>query len=756
MPAGFHAGEWDGLDDRGNGVSESVYQLRVLYNDVQYQWGLIGDTSSTWNGPNNWDTQAEIPTDMAIGGSQAVASNGYAENRPNLSTFDVFHPQAPSSYLTSGTCSLFEHLATDGTRLYLANVGDGGPGAYGYVTAVDLSDANPYQFSQGHPLSSCDKRTTFSVIDAAPGTFSDPNAASELHIPTGIAVQSNGPILAVSHGHPVDPQDYANWVDENSISLFDKNSGAQRGTISINSPGRIAFEPGGDLWAITGTNVVRISSVGNLNSIVIRISSLSHPISLAVDPNTKELLVADGGSSQQVERFSPGGVLVGAYGQLGGYNDCDPNVSDDRLFLDSTAGPGYAPGFGDGSSAFIAVQSDGSFWVGDPGNARVLHISESGQFIEQISFLRYLYGVVVDRNNPTRVFGDMLEFAIDYDSPLQPGDPDPNSGGNDAWKLVRNWAVCIPSNYYPKFDGVQTFPNGRTYARIQNTDPAAEAEEGGQVREIVELPASGPLRISHQLMQDAPWQFYSFNRDGGISKWIFSTVQSVPIQSAIRRDLLGYDSAGWPLWGPPYQLASVSGSNKADPFGYQGWAQWSFPEPTTRGILATYQTAPSEAGNDRHVGGVQIGASDWLWKSAPGGNLQSPDGIGTFPDYDNYGGHDGISVWVEGSNIFQGYDGQFGSFSSQWFQWSEDGLFIGQFGHPASGYQSDGSLWDGAAGNIAMMATASYLGDVYLFNTDEGYHAGIHRWKVSNLQSLQELSGNAAIGDSVLLQPNGQ
>jgi len=111
---------------------------------------------------------------------------------------------------------------------------------------------------------------------------------------------------------------------------------------------------------------------------------------------------------------------------------------------------------------------------------------------------------------------------------------------------------------------------------------------------------------------------------------------------------------------------------------------------------------------------------------------------------------------VEGSNIFQGYDGQFGSFSSQWFQWSEDGLFIGQFGHPASGYQSDGSLWDGAAGNIAMMATASYLGDVYLFNTDEGYHAGIHRWKVSNLQSLQELSGNAAIGDSVLLQPNGQ
>lgn len=84
--------------------------------------------------------------------------------------------------------------------------------------------------------------------------------------------------------------------------------------------------------------------------------------------------------------------------------------------------------------------------------------------------------------------------------------------------------------------------------------------------------------------------------------------------------------------------------------------------------------------------------------------------------------------------------------------WSEDGLLIGQFGHPANGLAADGTLFPGAAGNIATMATVTDGGNIYLYNSDESYHPGIHRWTISGLDSIHEVTGSALLGGVVNLQ----
>ncbi len=83
----------------------------------------------------------------------------------------------------------------------------------------------------------------------------------------------------------------------------------------------------------------------------------------------------------------------------------------------------------------------------------------------------------------------------------------------------------------------------------------------------------------------------------------------------------------------------------------------------------------------------------------------------------------------------------------------DDGLLVGQFGHSAGSTEPDGSLYPGAAGNIQSMATATVKDSVYLYNSDEGYHPGIHQWRITGLDTIHEVSGTAAIGRTTSLTP---
>jgi hypothetical protein len=666
---------------------------------ITYNWGVIGDTSTSFINAKSWDTQSVLPVDMAIANGIAYTANAYSEGGKNASSFPLATPQQPTALNSAGYLDEDQFVTTDGVNVYYAQVGSGWPASVPYIMAWNIASNSYYLFPSG--------------VKPTNGTLV-PNVIDEGNLAGGIAAQTTGNILAVSH------------TAANQIVLFDKTTGATLQIESIPSPGRMAFEPDGSLWAISGMTVVNISGIGGSNKIVTTLTPLIAPLTVTVDPVTSNVLVADGGASQQVKTFSEAGVLLSTYGTLGGYTDCSPTVSKTRLWLDDTAGRGYA------KQTLLTVAPDSSFWVGDPGNARILHISATGTYLEEISFMRYLYYVAVDHTNPSRVFADALEFSVNYSVPLVPGD-----GGGGAWSLARNWAACVPPSYTGQFGfrfaQVQTFPNGLTYGLLYNYVAATNQA----YNELVQFPATGPLVRSGQFLSPTGWAFDFFDHSGNLVNWSMTTINSLPVQAAYSAPLTGYSATGLPQWGTAVLVASVPNAGATTtPNGYAGWGQTFPPIPTTGGYYPTYQTAISTPGQDKHLGAVLAGGTTWAWTGAPGAMLTAPDGLGTFTDVQPFGGHGGIAAASEGKYIIQGYDGQWGPYASQWFLYNETGTFLGQYGHgftlPAP---SDGSEYPFAAGNIWTMSTAMSTDGkcIYLINSDEGYHPGVHVTQFCNL-----------------------
>src|SRR5262249_47517225 len=153
---------------------------------------------------------------------------------------------------------------------------------------------------------------------------------------------------------------------------------------------------------------------GVLTSAGVTISSgINHVLDIAVSRDGAKLMVIDGGTSQQIKRFntSDGSVDAawassGTLGVLGGYAN-SPTVTDTKFMWQTTHW------FSNGGGC-IAVCQDGSFWVSDGGNYRNLHFSSgnSPTVIERFAYFPSFYSCRVCRNDPTRVFGDYLEFQI--------------------------------------------------------------------------------------------------------------------------------------------------------------------------------------------------------------------------------------------------------------------------------------------------------------------------------------------------------
>jgi hypothetical protein len=115
----------------------------------------------------------------------------------------------------------------------------------------------------------------------------------------------------------------------------------------------------------------------------------------------------------------------------------------------------------------VGVASDGSVWVVDRCNNRMLRFRPGGstaaQSDAQIAYLPAVYTATVDHGNPQRVFANFLEFEVERNAPLAAG---------KSWKLVRNWLIGLPAALrderavnggFGGFTSVETLANGRTY-----------------------------------------------------------------------------------------------------------------------------------------------------------------------------------------------------------------------------------------------------------------------------------------------------
>ncbi|MEP6747117.1 MAG: PA14 domain-containing protein [Bacteroidota bacterium] len=707
--AGSHTVNWDGTKDDGSLAPVSSYDIRVLSNNVKYNWdGVIGNTSDAVSGPTVQRFFERI-YGMAVSGTSAYFSTGYNEGSPSQAKFLTSNPQVKIDVLNSsgsgtGQSTLF--LTTDGTNVYY-----GGSDAFSsgnskwFVYGTKTADDGETSFSNGTNYSCVYGPTYHSAIDVIT------DASANI---SGMAVQKTGNYLFVSH------------KNLNRIDVLDKTTGALAQTLSFTAPGGLTVDNNNNLWIIYtlgGNRVVNkfsVQSNGTLSAATLNLPGLLDPLAMAVSPDGNTLVVADGSTSQQLKAFDDAsGSASWTFGQLGGYIT-DPNVTNDKFYFSDLSGGIH--------ETFIAFQPDGSFWVGDIGNYRTLHFAANRTYLDRMMFLRHNYSIAVDPNNPSRVFAEYLEFKIDYSKPL--------AANNGSWTLVKNWRAAVPAAYYQEFminilKFTTTLSNGRTYGLLQNLSTSKF--------EVVELPASGPIRFTGiatnaaiQILPDGSLGRYAIAGLNQLAYW-----QKFPLQ--------GFDGSNNPIWamnGGGDTLATMPKVGGTDPVD---WGSYPMAGAvTSSGIVVSFDKDVIMLGHGfgYHLGGIRAGDNKFLWQTAKSTNINY---AGEFPadggfDVGNTVQYPGGVALAIDRNIFWGYHGEFWKNSqvNKWNQVWDDGLFIGQFG--VTGPEVAGQIAAPMmAGNVfSANVVKDANGDVYLYHNDESHHSAMHRWKVTGLNTIQE------------------
>jgi hypothetical protein len=208
-----------------------------------------------------------------------------------------------------------------------------------------------------------------------------------------------------------------------------------------------------------------------------------------------------------------------------------------------------------------------------------------------------------------------------------------------------------------------------------------------------------------------------------------------------RKVLRGFDGLNNPTWESPIIFANTNVTNDDPDFG----GAYTMPiSITSTGVVISFSSNKPVNGKERyHLGGLQTGSSEWLWKTA----RSTHSGYqGAFPangDFDigngvEYAGNVALAI---DRNIFWGYNGEFWkqSQTNKWNHIYDNGLFVGQFGitgPEVAGVEGPAMM----AGNAFSPAMVKIGEDYYLYHNDESYHSGVHRWKITGLNTIQEQS----------------
>jgi hypothetical protein len=721
-PAGAIDVRWDGSDDDGLAVDRSTtYVARVLAHNVSYVWeGVIGNTSGEMTGAHVH--RALLPmSGMAIDAAgNAFFAVGYNELHSSMHRFQISDPQRPSELAHGDWLREFEHVATDGERVYFANIGHalkrGTARDPTFVIGLEVADGAEHRFAAGRleaPNSGGAGSRWESVIDYDRGDSDwdgrSPDAASAL------AVQRRGASLFVAH------------AGRNEIRIFDKAEGRRLGTISLELPRALAVARDDSLWVVCreagqwaaahyeqrgGDSWARVSSISQ---------SLSEPTAIAVSPTDGTVLIVDAGTDQ-LEAFGGDGAALWAFGRPQGYRERDPRVTNDRFWF--SGGPTY-----------VAFQPDGSFWVGDPGNLRNLHFSAQRRYLGQIMYLPETYASTVDPGNPTRVFVGYLEFEVDYRRPI-----------SDSWTLVRNWGAGAGHEYvgnwndpsfrtYAGLRSVVTVPDGRTLAVARRLTAPASSD-------LFELAKDGIRRAGH--LELGTRLYADGSQRGAIER--FGSLH------LYQRRFVGSDAQGNPVWEAPREVGGVPAIRPDDPYYHDvplvpGVNDATYPD-TASGVFISFVPGYSRG---FHLGGLLPGVQGWLWRASPtrtwrvdgDGNVVSADGAYE-PDR---GVHFPGSIAVTlGRHVIYGYHGEGwnGGEANQWLHFYDNGLFIGQFGVPQYPSRTKDDAPAGAAGNSFCPQLVQVNGRIYLWHNDENVHSGLHRWRIEGADKIKVLSAPIA------------
>lgn len=714
FPSNTYTYDWDGLDDQGYVAPKGKYTVKLIENDIKYKWeGIIGNTSDSLTGPTKWRGYG-LANGLVAVGSYVYVAQGYGEF---INSSYRFHISAPNTKLAAFTDNKTVQTAlavcSDSNYIYWAEWGHSTSTkekSAWIIHATTVSDNSPVKFSSG---------ITYSLLWSRPRSvigLQDEVIHPDAKAPTAMAVQRQGRFLFVSR------------KEGNRIDVYNKKTGAFVRSLTFSKPTGLSIDRSDNLWIITSDNLVskhKVQTDGKLSGSVLNIKGLSQPQTVCVSNDGSYILVADCGDSQQLKAFSNStGAKLWTLGSEGGYKNSS-EVTNFRYMFSDVNGIDFNKYF----IPTITFQNDGSFWFTDRLNRRMLHFDANRKYIDNIMFLGSPYYNTLVGGDPSRLIVNNLEFSIDYSKPLEKG-----------WALKRNYGYRVDAeNYEHHTRGIAyaaKFTNGRTYGlyRRRGYGPM------GNNFEIVELTESG-LRMTGILIEGVGMT--AMTDDGAIIQQTQRKYgQPVTIK---RKSVIGFDANGNPKYSAFASILETPDLTKKSPVH---WAQL-IPAITENGYFWFFDPSPKQEADGYHLGAVPIGGKEWFVQTSKGtGRNYAGDypTDGRFDDGNGVNAYAGSQVSASGKNVIWGYHGEFwrnGQVNKYSHYW-ENGLFLGQFGKTWNELGFGGNVHnirspEEFAGNaLSPVVVTGPDGNLYLYHGDESHHGGIHRWKISGLETINE------------------
>jgi hypothetical protein len=735
---------WDGELEDGSVAPSGDYTIKVVAHECTYTWeGVIGNTSPDHSTMRYWNEAGGVSDmEIAADGKMFYAS-GYHERLPTMgysTTADVQNMDYTVNIGFRASYSNSLYVTTDGTIVYYARW----EGSTYMVTGVTIATKAFVDFPSG-----------VSWGGIAGGAIAVDTSATRFI--SSIAVQRSGSYLFVAR--PEAPKLLT--VDKTSGATLQTNTTFIEPTVVETSPTT------GDLWLahkVAGVWRITKCAVDGLGNVTLTgtqtTATIEQPRSMSISPDGATLLLCDAGASQQIKAFNTSDATVkascatsGALGIAGGYA-ASPDVTNTKFMFEVTTIFG-------GAAGWVSYEPGGSFWVGDSGNCRHLHFDSSGAFIGKVAFIPSFYACGVCRGDPTRVFVDFLEFAIDYDLPAVSG-----------WTLSKNWGFGhAGADQYGRLRFVGVY-GGRTYA----------AFNAGSGRKWFELTASGlrdtGVTLDVNTYVDAEMNLYFTLTQGVLGAYA----------RIAKNPFAGFDGSNNPTWTYPLDWSAFDVHLlTADlPAGFPVLGSWdgntiqnSRIEATENNVIPFFDSngqrdwdGTSRLRDINFLGGVDATSGAVKFMTLPSHGGPSPGenrgGIDRrfllYPEVPYYatqgvgpnGG--GVFAYEPGTPYIFACDiGEGGWGNNQvnmWYHYHDSGLMLGQFGAAAPYFASttlrqpdalnDGipnyfysfKALDGMAGNSKWGGLAIVDGVTYLYQNDEWYQGGLHRWKIEDLDSL--------------------
>lgn len=790
--------------------------LRAFLGAVAYTWeGVLGNTGPSI-GPWVWRSLNPL-TDLAIttagGVSTAVFGLNYNEAQRSFGMLTrnssdsggsggggPFLPMIPLGH--PDYHRTFPLVATDGVIGYFANAGIVAPNTSYYhlpvcfVVGVDLATGCEHNFTvggreeceEGAGQPPCTKQwdgcngggqywssvLDYSHVDAVAN-------GSLVEAPTGLAVQLETPgVLAVAHAFV------------GVVRLFDKTTGASwcnaSASAGFTAPRSLAFGSGGLLVVVDvdGVGLYQLPSQAACQAgepwqrlALIGADIVAMPGAVAVAPGNAIVAVADLARQQValVDALHGGGVLA-VIGTVGGYSQPNATVDGSKLWFAPTLQGGAPNETALGRGTFLAFDDGGAtLWVSEPGNRRVLHFNISSltgtaaaaagegapapaPALIEADTLMYLptsYRSVVHPADPTRVFSNFLELAVDYSVPVAA-----------SWRLVRNWGAGLPDAFYAfdagygfqrwafaGFASMGTAYGGRTFALVSYM-PNAPWNTSGEAVGVVELVETPTPHV--QLLQTLPKGAYYMHADASIR---YTSVESDAAAGAHWQAVLSVaptvngssGAVSWALPGVTIASFNVSASMSESFMARPGAEPLALPITDTGMVVLLDATTGANGG--AHLGAVAVNGTTLAWTAAPWGSwevvankttLQPGNVTVTVRTIVNAGGQYGANAtsinyaasypMASGANIVYGFygEGWDQAEANQFLHHLDNGLYVGQFGAPNFPDANAVYALPGAAGNsFSPSLVVPPDGDgsvVYLYHNDESAHGGVHRWRM--------------------------